>query len=495
MPLKQTDALLALYAVKIRDATISDDELRHLLSPGTFVKSIGFVDPDKPVDDDNFSQYHGLQDFVVELGKMLSDDDLHRMTGRLLALLPPDDAGLFMRNNSLAKTLLTYEMNRQPMIADEHFNRTPFTAIFPDSVSLNVFKKDYLYPGVLRFRTTDPHSMVPGSSSEHAAAASSSDTPPESGSKVALLDIDHTLLFDKREINRSLLNVLKRNGIKDVYLFTDMWLGSNILKDRQALIETLEKEFGLRVHGVITPSDIAWPYLNDKIAKQIIDGLASLGVATYWGPKFMKAMATLRQEIPELGNALTQGVADSVCGAAFEDLKHRSGDLVKRGDAAKIILSVMEAEQKLPHIKGLMFRMYEQHKPKQVSEVVIAEDNQEALQAVRNETCSVAKHIIQVTDSDKSEANYTRQLALSIIKASLAQQPELQKSAWSFWGHRDSKPGRIRKLEKILERSKPEDAPGIINAYLAKRPLHDDFDTRLALLLAPSTSPTPGPSV
>ena len=44
---------------------------------------------------------------------------------------------------------------------------------------------------------------------------------------VALLDVDHTLLFGDSNLNMNLLSSLKKRNIKDIYLLTDMTIGSS----------------------------------------------------------------------------------------------------------------------------------------------------------------------------------------------------------------------------------------------------------------------------
>lgn len=86
------------------------------------------------------------------------------------------------------------------------------------------------------------------------------------GKSLALLDVDHTLLFDDR-LNMNLLDSLKERDIKDLYLFTDMTLKQSDMKDRKELIEKLEA-LGFNVLGVITPLDLVWDKVPAEEAEE-----------------------------------------------------------------------------------------------------------------------------------------------------------------------------------------------------------------------------------
>ncbi|KTC92021.1 hypothetical protein [Legionella cincinnatiensis] len=88
-------------------------------------------------------------------------------------------------------------------------------------------------------------------------------------STIALLDVDSTLLFNGSDLNYALLDSLLKNGIKDVYLFTNMGLEDirNYNQDyaplsRHVIIQTMQ-QMGFNVHGVITPAD-AGNYDNQR---------------------------------------------------------------------------------------------------------------------------------------------------------------------------------------------------------------------------------------
>ncbi|MCD8524987.1 MAG: hypothetical protein LRY67_04445 [Gammaproteobacteria bacterium] len=85
-----------------------------------------------PVTDDNHSQLDAIKDFVIQLidfarlhfeGNMdFFSGWLHQLVQDLLRLWLPEERGnLLFRNNSLAKTLLAYELAYFPRMADQHF--------------------------------------------------------------------------------------------------------------------------------------------------------------------------------------------------------------------------------------------------------------------------------------------------------------------------------------------------------------------------------------
>lgn len=95
----------------------------------------------------------------------------------------------------------------------------------------------------------------------------------------ALVDVDETLILnvaldlDKMKdgipdhyLNMNLINALLQSKITDLYLFTAMRQGEQGLQERQALIVALKKK-GFNVHGMITPADYVFPYLQEEELK------------------------------------------------------------------------------------------------------------------------------------------------------------------------------------------------------------------------------------
>lgn len=82
--------------------------------------------------------------------------------------------------------------------------------------------------------------------------------------RVALCDVDNTLLKGQADFNTGLLQSLKKAGIKDIFLFTNMSLAGVTEKiadsrtmSRPELVNELKFQ-GFKVHAVITPADLAY---------------------------------------------------------------------------------------------------------------------------------------------------------------------------------------------------------------------------------------------
>ena len=82
--------------------------------------------------------------------------------------------------------------------------------------------------------------------------------------KIALLDVDQTLLYNQRDMNDALIEALREEGITDIYLFTNMELSDVRCYGREGApfsrMEVIDylRAAGVAVKGVITPAD---PYL------------------------------------------------------------------------------------------------------------------------------------------------------------------------------------------------------------------------------------------
>lgn len=91
---------------------------------------------------------------------------------------------------------------------------------------------------------------------------------------VALLDVDGTLLGPpgpggEPTVNWPLIHGLRKAGIRDIYLFTDMSCKPNEIIERDKLISLLEKE-GLTVKGVITPLDTV-AEISDELVEDFLN--------------------------------------------------------------------------------------------------------------------------------------------------------------------------------------------------------------------------------
>lgn len=122
--LTQTRELIAQYGQKIIQETISNEELLMLLdaTEGIFKQSIGYVNPNTPVMDKNFSVADGIIDVVLTLAPELSEEQLHVFNERLINLFFSSyDQHEFLRKSTLDKYFLCYEMVHFPQNANRHF--------------------------------------------------------------------------------------------------------------------------------------------------------------------------------------------------------------------------------------------------------------------------------------------------------------------------------------------------------------------------------------
>ncbi len=83
---------------------------------------------------------------------------------------------------------------------------------------------------------------------------------------IALLNVDRTLTFKGHPMNKLLVDALVAKEILDVYLFTEISINQENIRIYSAIVRMLEgmaegMDRHVRVHGILTPSDLAW---NEK---------------------------------------------------------------------------------------------------------------------------------------------------------------------------------------------------------------------------------------
>ncbi|KTD15513.1 VipE [Legionella gratiana] len=158
MPLQQTRNLMKKYGKSLTDGTISDQMLDDLLHPDTFKRSpgIAYVDPNKPITDSNHTQMDAIKDFVETIGEELSPAVLHTLTGRIIQRAPDRGENTFMRNSTLEKAFLAYEMVRCPELAASHFDSLRIKTTFPRETDISNLKTVILSPLIEFFSSTSP---------------------------------------------------------------------------------------------------------------------------------------------------------------------------------------------------------------------------------------------------------------------------------------------------------------------------------------------------
>ena len=122
--------------------------LDTLLDDGTFKRSPGtaYVDPNAPVSDSNHTQMDAIKDFVQTIGEELTPDVLHLLTARIIERAPDRGQNTFMRNSTLEKAFLAYEMTREPELAAFHFDSPRIKNSFPGTNDIPNLKKVILKP-------------------------------------------------------------------------------------------------------------------------------------------------------------------------------------------------------------------------------------------------------------------------------------------------------------------------------------------------------------
>lgn len=213
------------------------------------------------------------------------------------------------------------------------------------------------------------------------------------GRSVALLDVDHTLLFDDR-LNTKLLDSLKEKGVNDLFLFTDMMLKKSGIEDREKLIANL-KARGFKVHGVITPLDLVWDKIPAEKAAPFRDYVFKHGPQRLFGNDFDSFLNSdeLRHEYSFAPDSLNRSMSDVSCGIAYKEgidayaqLKdgHASipNSIAERSEVAKILGDHIAHQAGYEHTKGLLLDAFLQNKPEWVSNIIIADDNQHVITSI-----------------------------------------------------------------------------------------------------------------
>lgn len=157
MPLKQTNKLIARFGTQLKDGSITDDDLRILLAPATFTQSEGYSDPNKPLSDSNHSQWRAIMDFMQTIGPdiMLEEGNLHRLTHRIIELAPSRGENTFMRNSTLEKAFLAFEMTHSPSTADNHFLSQRMNDEFKGKDDIQNLKTVILSGGISFFKNPE----------------------------------------------------------------------------------------------------------------------------------------------------------------------------------------------------------------------------------------------------------------------------------------------------------------------------------------------------
>lgn len=207
---------------------------------------------------------------------------------------------------------------------------------------------------------------------------------------VALLDVDNTLLFGLDNAGNSILNQnlilsLHRNAVKDVYLFTDMTFMKYLVEERLWLISKLQ-EYGLIVHGVVTPNDLAWNITDVERLEDLLLSDEYQGNDKYRGrfygeqfEEFIRTQSSLCSSIS------TYQPNNTKPGKAFDDAKSALNNdefseyFLVKSTITKAFGDRLGAKHGYPHTKGLMLDLFLHHRPDWVGSILVADDNKEVI--------------------------------------------------------------------------------------------------------------------
>lgn len=220
-------------------------------------------------------------------------------------------------------------------------------------------------------------------------------------SAIALLDVDHTLVFkDIDDINHDLLNALKAVGIRDIYLFTDMLFSPGQMRDRKQLVAKLESE-EFTVHGVMAPMDLSWDKIDLESADACMKELLSEWKGVFHGEAFeafISKFLASREAINAAFNTLEYSTSP---GQAFASAHTEDADKVfNKSKLMKLIATHHTNKRQLPHVKALMLELFLQNCLQHTSKIVVADDLVKAIHAIvpyKNQL-SVPLTVIHVKD-------------------------------------------------------------------------------------------------
>lgn len=221
---------------------------------------------------------------------------------------------------------------------------------------------------------------------------------------VALLDFDHTLVFHD-ELNRDLLDSLKRKGITDLYLFTDMVFNQYYLRDRETYIQKLRAE-GFTVHGVITPSDLSWSRLNKEEAPEIYRAIDAESMhlkervksKTELFESLNLFLDELESDYPSLKEARVHSTTQEMFGVSYDEARQiyitNKGHLkeedelpegvFQRSKAIKFLADLSAMHHGYKDGKALMLDLFLKNKPDWVSSIIIADDKDSVIESVKD---------------------------------------------------------------------------------------------------------------
>jgi hypothetical protein len=209
---------------------------------------------------------------------------------------------------------------------------------------------------------------------------------------VALIDVDHTLLFDER-LNTTLLDSLKGKDISDVFLFTDTTLTKSEMK-KHTTLEKMLKESGFTVHAVLSTLDLVWNKIPAEEAKLFQDYIFS---PNYKISAEDNLNLFLKNKIEQIKIEFVSNSQDrSTNGIAYREGKKAylaylltnnknepmPNHVIERSMVAKVLGDHIAYAEGYSHTKGLLLDAFMQNKPNWVSHIIIADDNAKVIKSI-----------------------------------------------------------------------------------------------------------------
>ena len=191
---------------------------------------------------------------------------------------------------------------------------------------------------------------------------------------LVLLDVDETLWFHSstEPFNYELINRLLQLEAIDIFLFTDMTLNSEHVQHRLDLIRKME-ELGLRVHGVITPSDILWD--KELLSMDVLNESREYLSAAFLNNKPGAAFATASNELKE------QGFVSKVT-------------IDKSHFISRKVMPYFTNIFEYRHLKGLLFEFFLKHVSNEIEKIIVVDDRLSILKSIRK-ACKSQKSFLE----------------------------------------------------------------------------------------------------
>lgn len=270
---------------------------------------------------------------------------------------------------------------------------------------------------------------------------------------VALLDVDHTLIFHDNTLNKALIDCLKQNFIKDVYLFTDMTFHDSGIQDREQLLENLKKQ-ELNVVKVLTPNDICWEGVNSEEALTLHKWCFEERKynSKLFGEEFESYVTSNAAELPTLAAAISNYIPEKTpLGKGYEDAQKEfnasntlSDPTKARSIFAKCFGDHLSAKKGYHHNKGLLLDMFLAHKPEWVGSVIVADDNEKVIKDVSDfrrvsgDRAGIPVTMIPVREECVDPEYYKAQVDEHWAKVPVEQRPRPKAPVSRSWSWRSS---------------------------------------------------------